>query len=251
MQHESTICRYRMRPGSFEQEKHRLLTGLYAVYLIALVTVLMIGLRNLEFTPGPHFVISLLVVTVSAVFTVSIGFWSIFRSLRLRRRDWDSFELTLTEGRILQAMDAHTDLVLLRSDVTGFDETKGRGFFIKTDDGHCFIYVPAELDGYEDLKQRLSEWRAFPRPRGREPMWRSPFFVGSTCLLACCMLWISEKRQYVVAAAFVLTVFLLSTFIAVLRSPRSSAGMKRMSWIYLAVALFALVRLFSVFRIPE
>jgi hypothetical protein len=239
---------FRLAPEKFDEERSRLLRGLYAAYLAALVGVLLLALRGLDFSPGVPLLVTLIVITLSAIFTVSIGFWSIFRSLRIRQQAWVSFELSLADDRITRRLADHAELVLTRSEVTGFDETAGRGFFIKTADGHRFIHVPAGLEGYDELKKELSAWNRFPPARARDPIWRSPFFIGAACLVAWSVLWFSADVQYVLSSAFVLLVFLISTFIAVMRSPRSSATMKRTSWIYLAIAAVALIRVAQLFR---
>jgi FtsH-binding integral membrane protein len=242
---------YRLRPELFEPEKVRLMRGFYSAFLMALIAALMLSIRSVSFSPGPQLVIALAFVTVAAFFTISIGFWSIFRSLRLRKELWQSFELTLTENGITRRASDHNDFTVPRSEVAGFDETAGRGFFIKTTDRHHYIYVPAALEGYDELKGRLAEWRPFPPARSHEPIWRSPFFVGASCLAAWSVLWYSRDREYVTLAAFVLLTFLLATFIGVLLSPRVSRTIKRTSWLYLAVAALALVRIYTVFRLME
>jgi hypothetical protein len=243
--------KYRLAAHRFDQERSRLLSGFYAAFLMAVVAVLMLEFRNLDFSPGWPLMVSLAVITVSVMFTVSIAFWSIFRSLRLHKQAWLSFELLLEQDRIVRRMADREDLSLLRSNITGFDETVGRGFYIKTSDAHNFVYVPAALEGYDDLKRELSRWQQFPKPRLREPIWRSPFFVGAACLAAWSVLWFSADKAYVLASAFVLVVFLLSTFIAVVRSPRASASMRRSSWIYLVIAGVALLRVVTLFRQPQ
>lgn len=242
---------YRLRPELFEEEKSRLLRGFYAAFLMALVAALILTASSVKISPGPQLVIALAVITMSAVFTISIGFWAIFRSLRLRQDLWHSFELTLTEDRIMRRASDHNDFAVTRPEITGFDETSGQGFFIKTSNGHRFIYVPAALEGYEDLKHELAAWMPFPPARTRDPIWRSPFFVGAACLAAWSVLWYSQSKEYVVLSAFVLLVFLFSTFIGVLRSPRTSRTMKRTSWLYLAVAVLALMRIYAMFRPVE
>jgi hypothetical protein len=242
---------YRLRPELFEAEKARLMRGLYAAFLMVLVAALLLSLRAVVFRPGGQLAIALGFVTISVVFTVSLGFWSIFRSLRLRRELWHSFELTLTGEGITRRASDHNDFTVPRSEITGFDETAGRGFFIKTADRHHNIYVPAALDGYDEIKSKLAEWCPFPPARASEPIWRSPFFVGASCLAAWSILWYSHDREYVVLAAFVLLVFLFSTFIGVLRSPRVSRTAKRTSWVYLAVAAMALARIYAMFRLMD
>lgn len=211
----------------------------------------MVALRNLDFSPGRTILLALLVLTLSVVFTMSLAFWSIFRSLRLRQAAWLSFELTVEDDRIIRRMPDRQELVLTRSEVTGFDETVGRGFFIKTADGHRFIYIPSGLEGYDDLKQQLSSWEKFPPARANDPIWRSPFFIGAVCLVAWSVLWFSTNKQYVFASAFVLVVFLLSSFVAVLRSPRASDTAKRTSWLFLLVAGVALARVVQILSPPE
>jgi len=242
---------YRLRPELFEQEKSRLLRGFYFVFLMVIMASLILALQSVKFSPGRQLLIALAAVTVSVFFAVSIAFWCIFRSLRLRQQLWSSYELTVTEDSILRRASDHNDFTVHRSEVTGFDETANRGFFIKTTDRNDFIYVPAALDGYDELKGRLREWRPFPPARPHEPIWRSPYFVGAACLTAWSVLWYSQTREYVVMAAFVLLVFLFATFITVLRSPRASRTVKRTSWMYLAVACLALARIYAMFRTIE
>jgi len=230
----------------------RLSRGFYAAYLISLVAALvLVTPRNLTFKPGPSLIVAVIAITVAVLFTICLAFWTIFRSLRLRQKSWNSYELVLDGDRLIKRMTDGDDLIVHRSEVSGFDETAGRGFFVKTQDVHRYIFVPSALNDYDELKRELASWRPFPRARARDPIWSSPFFIGSVCLLAWWMLWFSANKQHVLAAAFVLLVFLISTFVAVMRSPRASIGMKRMSWIYLVVAGLTLVRVAAVMRVTE
>jgi drug/metabolite transporter (DMT)-like permease len=242
---------YRLRPELFEEEKSRLLRGFYFVFLMSVIAALLLASHGVEIVPGTQLVVALLVITVSVVFTICLAFWSIFRSLRLRKAAWHSFELTLTGDVIDRRLSDHDDFVVKRSEVVGFDETAGRGFFIKTANRHRYIYVPAALDGYDELKRQLASWQPFPPARTRDPIWRSPFFVGASCLAAWSVLWYSQSRQNVVLAGLVLLLFLVATFVGVLRSPRASRTVKRTSWIYLAVAALALVRIYVMLRPGE
>jgi hypothetical protein len=243
---------YRLIPEAFEQERVRLARGFYAAYFISLFAALiLVAGRNMNFKPGTSLLVTILGFTLAVVFTICVAFWAMFRSLRLRRQEWQSYQLDLDGERLTRRTTGGKDVVISRSEITGFDETAGRGFFVKTRDMHRFIYVPSAVEGYEELKRELGMWRPFPPARKREPIWRSPFFIGAVCLLAWWVLWFSAARQYVLGAAFVLLVFLFSTFLAVVRSPRSTISMKRMSWIYLLVAVLALIRVATVMRISE
>lgn len=243
---------YRLIPEAFEQERARLARTFYAAYLISIFAALiLVAGPQMNFKPGASLIATVLGFTVATIFTVCVAFWAMFRSLRLRRQAWMSYRLELEDDRLIRHFADQNALVLRRCEVTGFDETAGRGFFIKTSDVHRYIYVPSALDGYDDLKRELSRGCPFPPARRRDPIWRSPFFIGSVCLLAWWVLWFSGEKQYVLSAGFVLLVFLLSTFVAVVRSPRSSISVKRLSWIYLLVACLALVRVAAVMRVSE
>lgn len=243
---------YRLVPEAFEQERSRLSHSFYAAYLISVFAAMIFaGARYAEFKPGIPLLTTIMGFTLALVFTVCLAFWAMFRSLRLRREEWMSYELEWHEDKVVRRLVDRHGLEIKRSEITGFDETAGRGFYIKTDDVHRYIFVPRALDGYEELKGELAKWRLFPAARARDPIWRSPFFVASACLLAWFVLWFSVNKEQVLAAGFVLLVFLLSTFVAVVRSPRSSLSMKRMSWIFLLVAGLALVRVAAVMRITE
>lgn len=244
--------KYRLIPEAFEHERARLAHSFYAAYLISVfAAMVLVGARYADFKPGIPLLTTIMGFTLALVFTVCLAFWAMFRSLRLRRQEWMSYELEWHEDKVVRRLSDRTELVVNRPDITGFDETAGRGFYIKTDDVHRFIFVPSALDGYEELKRELGKWRLFPPARTREPIWRSPFFIAAVCLLAWFVLWFSVNKQQVLAAGFVLLVFLLSTFVTVWRSPRTSVSMKRISWIFLLVAGLALVRVATVMRITE
>lgn len=243
---------YRLRPEGFEQERMRLSREFYAAYLISIFAALtVVAGRSMNFKPGESFKAAILAVTLAVIFTVCVAFWAMLRSIRLRRQAWDTFQVELDGNRLTRRVADSRELALDRSEITGFDETVGRGFFIKTGDVHKYIYVPWALEGYDELKGELGSWCSFPPPRGREPIWRSPFFIGAVCLIAWLVLWFSQEKNYVLSAAFVLLVFLLSTFLAVLRSPRSTFSMKRMSFVYLLVACLALIRVAAFIKLNE
>lgn len=240
--------RFTLPAEAFEPEKARLLSGFYAAFLLVLTTAALLAMRNVDFnSSGTRMVWSIEVITVCVAFTVSAAFWGIFRSLRLRRREWETYELLLADDGLVRKQFDHSDLKLGRAEIASVQETRGRGLMINSRETGKFIFVPASLSGYEALKTELAQWIAPAPPRDREPLWRSPFFIGAVCLASWTVLYLSDSKHLIVAAAFVLMSFLLGTYITALRSANVSRTMRRGAWIYLLVAGMALLRVYQVF----
>jgi hypothetical protein len=242
---------FRLPPEAFEQERARVLRGFYAAYLMALIGATTFGFRALDFSPGAPLFISIGAVTLCLMLSMSIAFWGIFRGLRLRKRRWNSFELEVTDSELIRREADVPDLIIRRDEITGCDETVDRGLFIKTGHPDRFVFVPASLDGYNELKAELSKTLAIPAPRLRDPMYRSPFFIAAVCLVAWSVVWTSDQREPVVLGGFVLTVFLVTSFFVVNRSRRFSPAARRLAWLYLVAVALALAKVVAVWQIAS
>jgi hypothetical protein len=240
--------RFTLPPEAFDAERTRLLRGFYAAFLLVLVAAALLALRNVDFnSTGARMLWSIKVITVCVAFSLSVGFWGIFRSLRLRRREWETYELLLGDDCIIRKQFDRPDLQLGRADIVQVQETAGRGLMINSGETGRYIFVPASLHGYAELKSELARWLPPAPPRSRELLWRSPFFIGTVCLASWSILYLSDNKHLVAGAAFVLMSFLLGTYITALLSANVSRTLRRGAWVYLVVAFVALLRVYQVF----
>jgi hypothetical protein len=92
-----------------------------------------------------------------------------FLASRRRSHHWRGYQIVLENDRIIVKQDGAVTLSLLRGDIVGLLETKGLGLAIQSKKPRKGIWVPSVLTGYDELRQRLSDWAAIderPGPGG-------------------------------------------------------------------------------------
>jgi hypothetical protein len=131
-----------------------------------------------------------------------------FKSMAAFREQWRSYELILGADHVRQRRYGH-DLMLLRSEVHQIIErpqvlqvVSGAGNQPRT------ILVPVGINGYQEIRERLSEW--MPITQAPEFWFQAPgsALIGMLCLLPAILLTRSASWFLILTAAYYGLIFL-------------------------------------------
>ena len=101
-----------------------------------------------------------------AIFMVGLGMFRGFRAqLKSGKTVWDSYELTISDNILRRVTANLPPAEMFRTEVTRIIDAKGEGLTVATADRHRFIFVPEQVVGYGEVRERLASWRAFEPPR--------------------------------------------------------------------------------------
>lgn len=156
---------HKLRPDGFRLIKNNLLkkflgTSLALCFLAPVAAIWGLGMRPFN-------------TLVLVVVLILICLLNYFRSLRTQKEDVASYELTLTEDVIIRKQAELPEVEIRREQVTGIHETIGAGLLVTTKDCYKYIFIPAILESYDDVKDQLRYWK----PIEMIPVRRSPFVI--------------------------------------------------------------------------
>lgn len=80
--------------------------------------------------------------------------------LRVQKSGLDSYELTVSDDLIIRNQAQIPEVAIQRGQVTGIHETAGVGILVMTADYYKYIFIPAMLDNYDEVRDELKRWKA-------------------------------------------------------------------------------------------
>jgi hypothetical protein len=125
-----------------------------------------------------------------------------FKTMRAFREQWRSYELILGTDHIRQRRYGH-DLTLLRSEVLRIIERPQVLQVVSISGNHPrTILVPAGMNGYQEVRERLSEW--MPITQAPEFWFHAPgsVIIGILCVLPALLLTRSASWFLIVTVAY-------------------------------------------------
>lgn len=225
---------YRLDPAAYERVTKPALYRRFGIFL-ALTVILGAGMLGFMAIKDPAIVSSLpyslpLVAIVLAASTVR----SVRSQLVKQRLSWDSYELTLGPSLLVRRVGSLQPLEILRAEVTRIAHAPGRGITVSTKDRHRTIFVPEPLVGFDEVKERLAEWRT-SEPARSETV---PAVARSALMLGCffASLLVPDVRLAVVAAV-VFYALLGAAALEVVRTKTLEESARRR--VLISFALFA------------
>jgi hypothetical protein len=155
-----------------------------------------------------------------------------------------SFRIDVTEERISRHIDRRRDAILLRDEITGFVERAGEGMIILAKDPWRRIAVPADLEGYADLRAELAtmdipELNSDKLEQANRVVW-GPLFVSGVSGL--CLLAARNLAELVICSA----VILASAGWIIYNSRKRAGGPLVPGWALICSLLLFQVRLTSI-----
>lgn len=141
--------------------------------------------------------------------------------IRASREIWRSYELSLEPDRILQKNRVRS-LALHRNEVFKINESQ-YGLLISGESGGrgITIQIPACLNGYPQVRERLSEWMPIAQ---RRALWLSNPLPVRACVwsLFPAMLLVHSIRWFLILAVLYYGTILLEILMNLARPPRNS-----------------------------
>ena len=138
--------------------------------------------------------------------------------------------------------------VILRSEVQRIAERAGQGFRIETSDYKKNIWVPKELEGYEEVKALLLSSTPAQASTMRYPL---AITYGATLLTIAgffTVMWSKQRMLVTTAGVVVLCVFIYSAFQIAQAWPNLSRQTKRTAWIIALPTLAVIGRIVAIWQ---
>lgn len=188
---------------------------------------------------------------------VVIGFFGamlvfiVWRSLRQTSRfladAYSSFEITSDDQAWTKKQKNTPDVTLSRSEIRRVEELQGKGFRICTDDRNRNIWVPCELDGYDQLK---NEVQALPGVEmvSKSAAWLRTYLAIAALILLFAVSVLANDKRIAAGASLCVGAYLLVLFFQRYRNPNlTSRGKRQFLWSAF-VGAFMLLRAIIIWR---
>jgi hypothetical protein len=227
---------YRLRPELLEKNRRELVLTNAIVMLVCFGVVLLVFVVVAE----RRFIVgAIILLAFITVIFVTFTIWLLRRELRRLDRMYSSYVFEIYDDRVRRLQSDIPALELDRSDIARFEVIPGKGARLMTAKFATFIWIPDELDGYEDLIGELSFWK--------QPLTRTnlPFvfqqLVGNLLLLLGSVATILLPHRGTATLVGAATIcFIVYSAAHAIRNPNNSNVLKRRSiWSLLMVAILA------------
>ena len=236
---------YRVSSAAAEQDTNRMLVRSLSVSILIVIAVPFVmvyagqfsGPRDLEF-----------LIPLYAFLTPVIVWNTIRRTRRMVRNAVETYELTIDEVQITRTQRECPTMVISRSKVQRIAERTGQGFRIETSDYKKNIWVPKELEGYEEVKALLLSTTPAQASTMRYPL---AITYSATLLVVggfFTVMW-SKQRMLVTTAGLVVLCVLIYSAVELARYwPNLSRHTKRTAWIMVFPILAVVGKIVAVWR---
>jgi hypothetical protein len=182
---------------------------------------------------------------VIVIFALNKG---LARSKKMQWEQWSSYELLLDNDTLIRKQVRTPDLQIHRNEITRLQEIQSGNLVVKTDDKRKFIVIPNSLDGFEEVKLQLAEWKEL-EIQPEQPLWkRAGIWLALALFIGLIIVFASQSIQIVLPIGLLLILFFVWSFVELQRSPQMDAKIKRSSWfgfplviIIIGVKIFALL----------
>jgi hypothetical protein len=157
---------------------------------------------------------------------------SIVFTLRRERHAWLSFELDVEADSIVRRVEGFPELRVERGEVVRIIETRGRGLAITAGKAAPLLWIDAALDGYEQVREILDQWRPIAMKSRRDAgrvLAVLAIVAGVVAALGVAY-WTEELRWFLPTGVPAIAVGIWS-MIYVSRDPNVDAFTRRSVWV--------------------
>jgi hypothetical protein len=168
------------------------------------------------------------------------------RALKILEETLKSYQLLVSSDSVVKRQGRLPDVEVRREQITSVEEKPGTGLFIRTADKKSFINVPEGLEGVDELKETLSEWRpadSIISSKGREPLLLAAALLSFG--LAFATMWLSTNLALVMAAGIFVIVYLVWGSVVLHRRRDIDARLKLKPWLILFLVFAYAVMLYG------
>lgn len=163
---------YKLSSAEFEKLKKKILWGILPIMLVIL-TILVIT-QSINPKTGEVNITMLLVVI--AVFA-GVGGFSLYRILNKQKQVYDSYRLTVHDNLIIREQLNLPRVEIYVNEISSLTKTTDNQIIIKGKNPQDIIYIPSQLENYEDLQKRLDEIMLIAPAPQKSFFQRYPFLV--------------------------------------------------------------------------
>lgn len=214
------------------------------ISVMAVLAGLFIGLRSSPFSARTDHLWYLL-APLGLVVTILV-FYHVTKTRRFLADAYSSFELTIEGDSITKRQKNTPDVTLLRSQVKRVEEYSGKGFRISTEDRSLNIWVPVELEGYEQVRAEILSLPVDYRKEQRSWM-RS--YLGVALLLGLFLVQGIVPNKFIAAgAAFLISTWLFRIFYVYYWSPNLTKKGRQQILLSSLIGIAMLIRGFMLLR---
>jgi len=236
---------YRVSPAAAEQDTNRMLVRSLSlsIFIVLAVPFVMVYTGQLS---GPR---DLKFFLPFYALLIPIIIWNtIRRTRRIVKNAVETYELTIDELQITRTQRECPTMVISRNDVQRIAERTGQGFRIETSDSKKNIWVPRELEGYEEVKALVLSTTPAQASTMRYPL---AITYSATLLVVggfFTVMWSKQRMLVTTAGLVVLGVFVYSAVELSRYWPNLSRQTKRTAWVMVFPILVVIGRIVAVWR---
>lgn len=236
---------YQVSPTAAEQDTNRMLVRSLSVSILIVLAVPFVMVYTGQLS-GPQDLKFLLLLYA---LLIPVIIWNtIRRTRRMVRNTVETYELTIDEVQITRTQRECPTIVIPRNEVQRIAERTGQGFRIETSDYKKNIWVPKELEGYEEVKALLLSTTPAQSSTMRYPL---AITYSATLLVVggfFTMMWSKQRTLVTTAGLVVLSVLIYSAVELARYWPNLSRQTKRTAWIIALPILAVLGRIVAIWR---
>ena len=236
---------YRLSRAATEQDTNRILVRSLSFTILVMLIPLFVMLFTGQLSDPRA------LITVLCGFGLLLAF-VVYRIIRRVRKMMtnaiETYELTIDDLQITRTQRECPTMVIPRFEVKRLSERAGQGFKIETANFRQCIWVPAELEGYEEVKALLLSTTAAETRTVRHPLVVA-YAAQVLMVVGFFIVMLSERRVLVTAVgAAILCFYIYYVFQLVRTWPNASRATRRALWITPLPALALVARVAGMWR---
>ena len=236
---------YRLSSAAAEQDTNRILLRTLSFNVFIMVVVLFFMLFTGQLAQP---IMLVTVLCLCGLWVGLVAYLTIRRARRMLKNAVETFELTIDDQQITRTQREAPTIVVPRSAVKRISERAGQGFKIETANWNQCIWVPRELEGYEEVKTLLLASSPEQPKTMRHPLaitygWSLLFVAGFLTVMY------SQRKSVVTATGAAVLCFYIYYVAQLVRTWLNlSRPMKRILWVMFSPAIFVALRIAAVWR---
>ncbi|MBP2655176.1 MAG: hypothetical protein H6Q73_2745 [Firmicutes bacterium] len=234
---------YKFSPEGFRQAIIKTVPGIIIIIVLVLLGGGYISFRGQLSASTYGGVIPILLVLVG------IGLYKgIRKGIEREREGWLTYQLVFDNDVITKKQAYLPDVEIRRDQVVSIQEKSSKGMVIKTKNKYKFIFIPASLEEYDEVKKCLSDWQEFESlPRQASQI----FLLVLACLgtaMALVITLVSENRLIVLPMGVLFCICMVWCIIKIRHNPYVDVRIKRNCWLILFLMILVVAKLVSLFK---
>lgn len=221
---------YKISAANAQGEKSRAIKRSGYITAVSVLVGILLGGRSIFYANDQQFFLFIW-ISIFAIFFTFILWRSLRRTSKFLSEAYSSFEITTDENTLTKKQKNTPDVELARADVKRIEEYQGKGFRICTDNSQKNIWVPFELDGYEQLKADILALPGVGITSKSHAWLRSYLIIGALFVLIAVSLLASNK-WLAAGATLILASYFLFVAIKQYRNPNLTIrGRRQLLWV--------------------